>query len=244
MDIDKRRLIDAMAKSTARLATRFNIPGSEMDHMAVATVMGELLRREDPARLQDLYVAGLTLAQRLAELVGRDAVTAIEVAQFHQLPPVSEAPADYASARDRLLALKKNLSSLVGRSGYPAGPKGDLQDVISSLCQWEGELLKLPTPSDSKTTQAQDFKQILESSARAQGGVFENAQVVEVTRLIGGFSNVTNLFKLADKNDEIWDLVARASTDLPLGIEGRDIDCEYHLLRYLHQSETAISAAI
>lgn len=241
MNSEKRRLIDAMAKSTGRMISRFSIPASDMDYMAATTVMGELLRRGDSARVQDLYASGHGLAQRLMERLGRDDGKSAEIAQFHQLPPVDDETLRYASAQDRLHALKKVLSALVARSGYPADPTGDLQDIISSLCQWEAEVLKPPAPADSQTKQAQDFKQSLESSARAQGGAFENAKVTEFTLLVGGFSNLTTLFKIADNKGEVWDLVARASTGLPLGIEGRDIDGEYFLLRYLHQRGLAIA---
>lgn len=85
------------------------------------------------------------------------------------------------------------------------------------------------------------MKRMLESSARARGGAFDGAQVMEFTSLIGGFTNETTLFKLADKDGGIWDLVARANTGLQLGIEGRDIAGEFHLLRYLYQNGVSVA---
>lgn len=244
MNIEVGRLIDAMAESTGRLVSRFNIPGSDMDHVAVTTALGELRRREEPAGLQGLYAAGYDLARRLAEQVAHDHPKAIEVGQFHELPPLAESRGDFVSGQDRLQNLKKTLSALVSRSGYPTDTRGGLQDIISSLCRWEAELLALPTREDGEAKLARDFKQSLESSARAQGGVFEDARVGEFTLLVGGFSNLTTLFELADKKGETWNLVARASTGLPLGIEGRDIDREYFLLRYLHQGGVAVAEPI
>ncbi|MEJ7935974.1 phosphotransferase family protein [Sphingobium sp. AN558] len=235
MNLDTRRLIDALAKSLDRMASRFDIPLSDMDHMAAATITGELLRREDPVKIAHFYATGHVLAQRLAEVVDADAD---EAGQLRCLPSSGK---DYAAAQAGLVALKKSLSSLVARSGYPADPTGALQPVIAELCVWECDLLKLPSPAEAPASGGSDFRRRLEESAQAQGGAFENAEIVAFTPLIGGFSNETTLFTLAGASGERWDLVSRLSTGLPLGIEGRDIDGEYFLLRYLHRHGAAVA---
>ncbi|MEJ7935837.1 phosphotransferase family protein [Sphingobium sp. AN558] len=238
MNLDTRRLIDALTKSVDRMASRFDIPLSDMDHMAATTIAGELLRREDPAKAARLYATGLALAQRLAELVGPDAD---EAAQLRSPPPSGN---DYAAIQAGLVALKKILSSLVARSGYPMDPAGALQPVITEISAWECDLLKLPSPGEVTASGGRDFRQRLQESARAQGGAFENAEIVAFTPLIGGFSNETTLFTLADAEGDRWDLVSRVSTGLPLGIEGRDIDGEYFLLRYLHRHGAAVAEPV
>lgn len=243
MNFDRRRLIDAMTESIGRIASRYNVPSLDMDGLAVATIIGELLRREEPAQAKNLYAAGRALALRLADVIGRE-VSATDIAHLQRLPPAIHESSDYASSHALLLELKGLLSSLVSRSDYPSGPDDRLRNIISSLCTWEGELLRLPTVTTTKAKHGHEVRQMLESSARAQGGKFEDAHVVECTKLIGGFANETTLFKLADKDGQIWDLVARASIDLELGIDGRDIGGEFFLLRYLYQGGVTVAEPI
>lgn len=233
LNFDKRRLFEAIAESINRMAGRYDIPVSDMDHMAAMTVASELLRREQIDRAKDIYAAGYLLALQLAQLIGEDGSSAPLIAQLNGLPATLEKNGDEALSSDLLDTLKGLLSSLVSKSGYPDDPTGELQAIMTSLYQWEGELLQLPV-LETAATRNRDFKQMLESSARTRVVELEGAQLVEFTSLVGGFANETTLFKLDDGKGRIWDLVSRAATGLPLGIEGRDIGGEYHLLRYLH----------
>lgn len=243
-DAHKRRLFDALAHAAERMASRFAISASDMDRMSVATVIGELLRHENPADLVPLYASGYALAARLAEIIEREAPSAGELTRFRELAATIEGSSNYAAAQHSLLALKSALSSLVARSGYPTDPTGAMKGIVTSLCRWEERVLKLPSTEKTEALQKRDFRQSLEASARAQGGVFGQARVVEFASLIGGFSNLTTLFTLEDDAGEHWDLVARASTGLPLGIEGRTIHGEYFLLRYLHRHGAAVAEPI
>lgn len=244
IDPHKLRLFDALANAAGRMASRFAIPESDMDRMSVATVAGELLRRENPAQLVDLYASGYALAEHMAALIERQTPDADALARFRKLAPTLDESSDYVEAQDSLLALKSVLSSLVAGSAYPVDSGGEMKDIVTSLCRWEEQVLKLPSAEQAAAGQQRDFRQSLEASARAQGGAFAQARVVEFTSLIGGFSNLTTLFTLADDKGGRWDLVARASTGLPLGIEGRTIDGEYFLLRYLHRHGAAVAEPI
>lgn len=233
MNFEKRRLLEAMAESIKRMTSRYDIPVSDMDYMAVGTVASELLRREQIDRANDIYAAGRQLAVQLAELTGQEDCSSPLMVQLNLLPARLEEHGGETLSRGLLGKLKGLLSSLVSRSGYPADPSGQLQAVMTSLFQWESELLQLPI-LETAATPKRDFKQMLESSARARVAELEGAQVIDFTCLVGGFANETTLFKLEDGEGRIWDLVSRGATGLPLGIEGRDIGGEYHLLRYLH----------
>lgn len=239
-----RRLIDAIVESSGRLAGRYGIPSSDLDHMAVTTAAAELLRREEHAELTELYVIGYALARRMLDIIGQEQTNSNLVEPFNRLQSEIKDPSDFFSTRSLFPALKDVVSSLAAGLGYPADPTGEVQDIIYDLCTWESNVLKLPDLAKTNPKHEHDFKQTLETSAQAQRGEFENAQVIEVRRLVGGFSNETTLFKLSDRNGDIWDLVARASTGLPLGIEGRDIDGEYYLLRYLHRGELNVAEPI
>ncbi|MEJ7935853.1 phosphotransferase family protein [Sphingobium sp. AN558] len=241
MDSDKRRLLAAIGESMVRMASRYGIPASDMNHAALTTAVVELLRREETDAVKAFYSTGYALALRLAEMLRQDGVAAADIARLHRLPQSIEESANFASSQDLLVELKEILSSLISRSGYPSDPNAGLANVISSLCSWEGDHHKVAPSSAPKTQKRYDFPQMLESSARAQAGAFEGAQVVETTRLTGGFTNETTLFKLADKNGRIWDLVARANTGLVFGIDGRDIAGEFHLLRYLYQGGVSVA---
>ncbi len=241
MDSGKRRLLAVIAESMARMATRYGVPASDMDHVALTTAVGELFRREETGAIKTFYSKGYALALRLSAMSEQDGVAASDIARLHRLPRSIEDMADFAPSQDLLFELKKVLSSLIANSGYPSDSNADLTNIISSLCKWEGDHhIGSPLPA-AKGKDRYDFKQMLESSARAQAGAFDGAQVMEFTRLIGGFTNETTLFKLAGKDGRIWDLVSRANTGLELGIDGRDIAGEFHLLRYLYQGGVSVA---
>ena len=62
------------------------------------------------------------------------------------------------------------------------------------------------------------------------------------TPLLGGFGNTTVLFEVEDAESRGWHLVCRAMReDVPLGVQGRDIGGEFHLLRYLHRRGVAVA---
>ncbi|MBB4642817.1 phosphotransferase family protein [Rhizorhapis suberifaciens] len=233
MNLDNRRLFQAMAESMNRIALRYDVPASDMDHMAAMTVASELLRRDQADRARDIYAEGYLLAVRLAKLAGEDEASAPLIAQLNGLPATSGNHDGDAPSHDLLDTLKRLLSSLVSKSGYPCDPSGELGAVMASLYQWECELLKLPAPQTA-AAQTRNVKEMLESSARIRVPELDGARVVEFTSLVGGFANETTLFKLEDGKGRIWDLVSRGATGLQLGIDGRDLGGEYHLLRYLH----------
>ncbi|MEJ7925637.1 phosphotransferase family protein [Sphingobium sp. AN641] len=243
MNLERRRLLEAMAESINRISRRYDVPASDMDHMAAMTVASELSRRDEEDRAQHIYGQGYLLAGRLAALVGQDEASKPLIAHLDGLPTTLEKNGDQASARDLLDTLKTLLASLVARSGYPADPTGALQPVMTSLFQWECDLLKLPEPH-STPPQTRDVKEMLESSARKRVPDLAGARVVDFNSLIGGFANETTLFKLEDGQGRIWDLVSRAGTGLQLGIEGRDLGGEYHLLRYLHAHDILVAEPI
>ncbi|WP_340318090.1 phosphotransferase family protein [Rhizorhabdus argentea] len=243
MDSGKRRLLSAIADSMERVASRYGVPASDMDHVALTTAIAELLRREEADPIKAFYSAGYALALRLADMIQQRGVAEADIATLHRLPPSIEDSADFSLSQDLLVALKEVLSSLVSNSGYPSDPNAGLESIISSLCRWEGDHHTVPSspPPTAKAKDRHDVKQMLESSARAQGGELEGAHVTEFTSLIGGFTNETTLFKLAGKDGGIWDLVARANTGLQLGIDGRDIAGEFHLLRYLYEAGVSVA---
>ncbi|WP_340266083.1 phosphotransferase family protein [Sphingobium mellinum] len=240
MNLDKGRLLEAMAESINRIARRYDVPESDMDHMAAMTVASELIRHDQAGRAEDLYAKGYLLAVRLARLVGQDDNSAPLIAQLNGLPASLEKNEGEASALDLLATLRRLLSSLVAKSSYPNDPSEEWGAVIASLCQWESELLKLPAPQTA-AAQKRNVEEMLESSARMRVPELDGARVVECTSLIGGFANETTLFKLEDAKGRVWDLVSRAETGLQLGIEGRDLGGEYHLLRYLHAHDMLVA---
>ncbi len=233
MNLETGRLLETLQATLAQLVNRYGVPGSDMDLLAARVAIGELLRQADSSAARRLYEEGRDLAVRLTPSVQQVDSSNSGLLQLRELPKSIHEAEDYASCRSWLEAIKKALALLV--ADLTPDASAELSDILYAVSEWEARLLRAPHPAREPDAPENDVHKMLERSARAQGGQFGEAQISDVQTLLGGFANNTTLFQLKDGNGQAWDLVARADTGLQLGIEGRDISGEFHLLRFLHR---------